>query len=204
MFTLLAHSPFVRQEMVGKGGKMAKHFCTHVERDFAFDFVPVFPEDLFEDPEICVVLAEAGITPDARGNRLAVLRTPQARIAFLEAEDRVKEAMWNAGWAVAGAGEAAESEAARSSRLRDRIVEKAASMREGRISPQVMRLCVLQLHRFEAERLQGRRLDPGALREALPGGGDEVHLPEFGMWEAQALIQAADRLRANGATTRGV
>jgi len=190
--------------MVGKGGKMAKHFCTHVERDFAFDFVPVFPEDLFEDPEICVVLAEAGITPDARGNRLAVLRTPQARIAFLEAEDRVKEAMWNAGWAVAGAGEAAESEAARSSRLRDRIVEKAASMREGRISPQVMRLCVLQLHRFEAERLQGRRLDPGALREALPGGGDEVHLPEFGMWEAQALIQAADRLRANGATTRGV
>ncbi|WP_111428471.1 hypothetical protein [Rhodobacteraceae bacterium DSL-40] len=184
---------------------MAKHFCTHVERDFAFDFVPVFPEDLFEDPEICVVLAEAGITPDARGNRLAVLRTPQARIAFLEAEDRVKEAMWNAGWAVsAGAGEAAESEAARSSRLRDRIVEKAASMREGRISPQVMRLCVLQLHRFEAERLQGRRLDPGALREALPGGGDEVHLPEFGMWEAQALIQAADRLRANGATTRGV
>lgn len=183
---------------------MAKHFCTHVERDFAFDFTPVFPAGVFEDPEIRAVLAEAGITPEARGNRLAVLRTPQARIAFLEAEDRVKEAMWNAGWAVsAGAGEAAESEADRCSRLRDRILEKTSSVREGRISPQVMRLCLLQLHRFEAERLQGRRLDPGALREALPVEGDGACLPVFGMWEAQALIQAADRLRADGATTRG-
>jgi hypothetical protein len=162
-------------------------------QEFEFDLEFVFPPDLFRDRTIRHALAEAGITRDDRANRMPVFLSKAGRIAFAEANDRVKEAMWNAGWAVAAGADidAADDEKARCGRLRDKILEKIAACENGWISPEVMRLGLLQLHQFEAERLKGRSLDPSALGKTE---APRTH-PVLGMWEAQALIQAADMER---------
>lgn len=177
---------------------MSEHVCGGLAPEYAFDFELVFPAKLFAKPGLRAILTEAGIERDAKANRMPVFRHFAARLAFAEACDRVKEALWNAGWAIrAEAGEdLREEEEARVLRLAERILEKVAAEREGMISRRVMLLGIQQIHGFEAERMKGRMIEPGALgdlrREVQERKQD---LEPIGMWEAQALISCTDRLR---------
>jgi hypothetical protein len=169
--------------------------CGGLAPDFEFDFQCVFPSALFEDGAIRSALEATGSEQEARANLMPVFCHRAARIAFAEAADRVKEAMWNANWGILaeGAHETGEDEADRTARLAGRIREKIAAAREGRISERVIRLGILQIHSFEAERMKGRTIDPVALR-AFETGTPPVLRP-LGMWEAQVLIHQADMLR---------
>jgi hypothetical protein len=166
--------------------------------EFEFDFQLVFPPALFEDQEIFDALKEAGIEQEGRTNRMPGFRHCAARIAFAEAADRVKEALWNAGWGLrSDCGHAEDEDGAnRVERLSRRIRDMIAAVRAGKISQRSMRFGVLQIHFFEAERMKGRAIDPAAIRacddcETSPA----ATLRSLGMWEAQALIHRADVLR---------
>lgn len=178
---------------------MTDTLCGGVAPEFEFDFELVFPAALFGDRVIRPALKEAGIERDSRANRMPVFCNRAARLAFAEANDRVKEAMWNAGWGIRAGRDLDddENEAARAARLAIRIREKIAAEREGRISSRVKRLGILQIHFFEAERLKGRSVDPGALKACLEHEAGAAHpgIRPLGMWEAQALIHSADMLR---------
>lgn len=184
---------------------MTEHVCGGLAPEYAFDFELVFPAKLFARPGLRAILTEAGIERDAKANRMPVFRHSAARLAFAEASDRVKEAMWTAGWAIraeAGA-DLREDEEARVLRLAERILEKVAAEREGMIARRVMLLGIQQIHGFEAERMKGRIIHPGALRDLRQKVREEEQILEpIGMWEAQALISSADRLR-NGLDDAG-
>lgn len=178
---------------------MSDTLCGGVAPEFEFDFVFVFPAVLFGDRVIRQALKEAGIERDSRANRMPVFCNRAARLAFAEAHDRVKEAMWNAGWGIRADRDLDddENEAARAARLAERIRAKITAEREGRISRRAKRLGILQIHFFEAERLKGRSVDPGALNAGLESEDEAARpgLRPLGMWEAQALIHTADMLR---------
>ncbi|MEM8569302.1 MAG: hypothetical protein AAGG56_00215 [Pseudomonadota bacterium] len=174
------------------------------EAVFAFDFIFVFPPALFEDPKIGSALADAGLVCDARTNRMPVFRNQVARIALAEAQDRVKEAMWDAGWALLDESDSLEdgAHAKRLSRLADTIRDKISSEREGKISRRVRRIGLKQLHAFEVERLKGRAMDPCALKDANGFAENAAEASvRLEMWEAQTLIQMADRLRGAPASS---
>ncbi|WP_424930930.1 hypothetical protein [Amaricoccus macauensis] len=163
--------------------------------EFAYDFHPVFPARLFELRDIRAVLKEAGVALDSKENRMPVFRHGAARLAFAEAADRVKEAMWNAGWGLnAEFGDEDGSEDNRAERLAARIREKIAAERAGLISHRAMLHGIKQLHRFEGERMKGRMIDPGALRdhegESRTGS---TTLKPLDIWRAQVLINSADQ-----------
>lgn len=178
---------------------MTDTVCSGLAAEFEFEFELVFPAALFKDRAIRQALKEAGIERDSRANRMPVFCSRAARIAFAEANDRVKEAMWNAGWGIRPDSDLGgdEDEAARVDRLAGRIREKIIAEREGKISKRVKRLGILQIHFFEAERLKGRSVDSGALKACLDYEDDAVQpsLRPLGMWEAQALIHSADMQR---------